>query len=98
MITNFKLFEEYSNDEITNLVNVLMNGKSRIETDWGVKTGEGLFNMILNNDAGTVATALLNYRKKLKTLYGPQTLTGIKNMILNVYDYDLEQDLEKFNI
>ena len=98
MITNFKLFEEYSNDEITNLVNVLMNGKSRIETDWGVKTGEGLFNMILNNDAEIIATALLNYKKNLKTLYGPKSLTGITNMILNVYDYNMEQDLEKFNI
>jgi len=91
-----KIFE--NNGDLTNIVNVLMNNKSNISTDWGIKSKEGIKNMIINNSAGDVAMALLNYNDNISTLYGKKNRIGIINIILSAYNYEDEKTIKNFNI
>jgi len=98
MITNFKLFENYSMNDIQELANILMNDENYIDTLFGSTRSYGVIEMILNLDTDTTAKALMNYNDTIETLYGTKNLTAVTNMILNVYDYEKEQKVKDFNL
>jgi len=65
----------------------LLMGRDKMQTEFGVKTEEGLAQMILNNDASTVAHAIMNGCKKIKTCYGVKTEAGVLDLVSRMIDF-----------
>ena len=64
-----------------NIVMAIMNGQSKISTDFGMKTAEGLADLIQHETPANAAQAIMGDRDSINTAWGRKNMFGLIDMI-----------------